>query len=1168
MKKQALFAFFASLVLMLGGCGSNDNPDGNEGPSNKSIAMDTSISATGKDFNLSVDFIKKLSSDYKLTLRDFKLLSVGGCEVESVDLPDAFEMKGGVGSMRSVQFSGTFKNSCTPTGYEVGFTQVTSQGDRSKVETIVYDSAASGSGGSGGGGAAAPVNGFFNATTPMQITQANYEYEIKVQVLEDGYATSGKEVKVKPFDRKFGEIKNPTTTTGSDGYAVFEYSSPTILPVNGTSVAIELTNDENNTIISQNITLKFSSVGGGGGSQYSLINETSIVVTAPDSTKDISAHLIDINTGIGASGKDVSITTINSAYGNINASTVTTDSAGKATFPYIAPSVLMNGSEAATISFRDDKGNTISKIVTITTVAPTGGGAQYGFINATDLNVTAANTEYAISVDLINNTTGVGVASQMVSISAISNIYGAITPASVSTDAGGRAVFTYKSAVTLTTGSAIATVRYEDSNGNTITENITIVVSPPVGGGSQYSLTSTTTPLTVNTDNEIRTISAVVIDQSAVGVKDVDVSITAISDVKYGAIVSASTIKTDASGRATFTYKAPRSVADVDGNSTTVKLFLSDYLTVEKNITIKFDKIDENISVPIVVISHNYKELNITQNSQNIQIEVQVFEQGTNTPYTAGNVKVSLPSHVTQGVDVGSFSAYTVAVGSNGKAVFNYTGPQDLQALIDSGEMSATFQFFHENNPTQKEQVVAIYNLQAGYIPANYLLSTSSSDGKQTMDLNKLKTFTLYLKDDQGTLIDDASINNITIISQNSLVGKSVDASSGNEVTTLTFSGNDAINSKSFSVKTNTLSGLLPIEIEVNFTDANGAVGSRKITMNIVVLSGPPTAMSISYTGVEHNTTVAKYTEKFAVTVTDAYNNPVNTKPYIATGAIVEYAVDGSSPTGTRTVISPRLWHGTNDPRGELEAIGGNKAQFTTTTDVFNHVDINNDRLVVFGAGYVYESLGKWDLDSIASQVLTLKDDYYGITRSDLGFAVGHNNRQDLCEPDQREYVGNMKSKSYQIDENGHVLIEFEYDYHLTGKNIMVWVNLTGFQADNNTTGRIGEAKKHTLRGNGLVPVPENGYSIPKGKTRAGQSFAIHHENASEWYINGKFGWRIKSGSTCGYSIDDSTNLYDARTCYGAAKIIFTLTAPADKDCTFAIEGINTRSEFTGVNTH
>jgi len=263
-------------------------------------------------------------------------------------------------------------------------------------------------------------------------------------------------------------------------------------------------------------------------------------------------------------------------------------------------------------------------------------------------------------------------------------------------------------------------------------------------------------------------------------------------------------------------------------------------------------------------------------------------------------------------------------------------------------------------------------------------------------------------------------------------------------------------------------------------------------------------------------------------------------------------------------------------PTAGIDPFPGFGNESGQTAEAFNGVsgqsvswaDIDNDRLVVFGGGFVYEALGKWDLNSVDPQLLGLKDDYYGTTRSDLGFAIGHNNRQDLCSGDQREYVGNMKSDRYQIDENGNALIEFVYDYHLTGKDIMVWVNLTGFQADNNKTGRIGEAQKHTLRGNGLVPVPSGGYKILKGTTRHGVSFAIDHENAPEWYQNGKFGWAVKSGSSCDWSIDDSSNFYDARTCYGTAYISFTLTAAPDKDCTFAIERINTATEFTGVNSH
>jgi len=345
-------------------------------------------------------------------------------------------------------------------------------------------------------------------------------------------------------------------------------------------------------------------------------------------------------------------------------------------------------------------------------------------------------------------------------------------------------------------------------------------------------------------------------------------------------------------------------------------------------------------------------------------------------------------------------------------------------------------------------------------------LSTSSADGNQTMGLELLKTFTAYLKDDKGTLIPDNKINTITITSQNTTVGKLV--SGGSEVNTITLTGANAVNSKSFPVQTSRLSGLLPIKIVVDFTDANGKAVSRSIVMNVVVFSGPPTSISISYAGVVLDAAHASYVEKFSIAVTDSYNNPVNTRPYVAVGAMVEYAVDGSSPTGTRTTTSPRLWHGTNDSKGNLESIGGNKAQLVASGGTFKYVDFANDKMVLFGEGFVFEALGKWDITDNTDSVLSLIDSYGGTSRPNLLYAVGHNHRQDLCANDARKYIGTMKATSYQLDSQGHALVEFQYDYHLTGKDIMVWANLTGLQADNNNVGRLGVAQKHTLRGMGM----------------------------------------------------------------------------------------------------
>ncbi|HIE02556.1 MAG TPA: hypothetical protein EYP59_20100, partial [Thiotrichaceae bacterium] len=463
-------------------------------------------------------------------------------------------------------------------------------------------------------------------------------------------------------------------------------------------------------------------------------------------------------------------------------------------------------------------------------------------------------------------------------------------------------------------------------NGKTEKSKFTASSTDALGGGgnspslSGYSFYNATTPLEITQASTHYDVKVqVLLDAHPVEGKTVE--LTAFPSI-YGD-VSNYRVTTGSDGYAVFDYSAP-AIMPANGSVTELKLGFKDdnNNTITQDILLTFNAVgggvDTNVSVPVVVISK--KNITLTQNSETREMEIQVFDKGTNTPYTTGNVKVSLPDNVLTGTDVGSFTEYIVPVDANGKAIFNYTGPQDIQSLVDAGETAASFAFYHEENSENRGGITVTYDLSSGYIPANYVLTTSSADGKQTMGLQTMKTFTLYLKDDQGTPVDDADITQIDIESKNTLVGKLVDtANGGANVSILTFNGANAVNSKSFPVQTYTLSGLLPIEITVNFNDANGVSKKLTINMNIVVFSGPPTAMSISYAGVEQNSTTAKYIEKFAVTVTDSYNNPVNTKPYVAVGAMVEYAVDGSSGTGTRNTTSPRLWHGLNDTHGNLE---------------------------------------------------------------------------------------------------------------------------------------------------------------------------------------------------------------------------------------------------------
>ena len=365
----------------------------------------------------------------------------------------------------------------------------------------------------------------------------------------------------------------------------------------------------------------------------------------------------------------------------------------------------------------------------------------------------------------------------------------------------------------------------------------------------------------------------------------------------------------------------------------------------------------------------------------------------------------------------------------------------------------------------------------------------------------------------------------------------------------------------------------------MEFDDANGEPQILTTIINVRVFSGPGSAISISYVSTGQDVERAKYIETLAISVTDEYGNRVNTRPNISLGAIVGYAVDGAEIGGNETNETKRLFYGRSDVEngnasGEITALGANTADFEDNTlaraDVFKYVNAegdNTDKLVVFGERKNYEAMGKWDITRVDNHTLSLQDDYYGVDRSGLYYAVGHNYYQDQCREDGREWVGSTDSETYQLDEEGTVVITYKYDYHLTGKDALIWVNLDGIQPDTGKVTRVGETTKHTLRGNGFVTAPSDGYTLAPGAS-VDVDFAVWHENAPEQYRNAHFGYAIKSGSTCTYTVVATSNLFDARTCNnggysnGASYITFHLEDTSGLGCHFSIDNLAVSSEF------
>ena len=579
---------------------------------------------------------------------------------------------------------------------------------------------------------------------------------------------------------------------------------------------------------------------------------------------------------------------------------------------------------------------------------------------------------------------------------------------------------------------------------------------------------------------------------------------------------------------------------------------------------------------PIVVIPNSLKEIKITTNSKSIEIPIKVFNE--QSPYAKGSVKVELPSKVLSGADVGLFDAYEVPVNSQGIATFNYTGPSNLQALLKSNDLSSTFRFYHTANSKDKEELKVMYEVKEDtYVPVDYSLGITTQDDDFSMGIpNKQRTFTVNLLNSDGNIIEnkDVKFTKIEVSIENALVAQLLDEKTTERTNSLVL---ENINSSTFILNSKKLSGIEPIRVTVEFIDINKKVKKLSTIVNVRVMSGPASAISISYVGTNLDASRAKYEEQIAVSVTDEYGNKVNTRPYISLGALVGYAVDGSSSTGKESYETKRLYYGKNDiesgaANGTLDPLDddiSNTTNFEDNSDarseVFKYVNAegkNSDKLVVFGQGKNYEAMGKWDFSKTDNKTLKLADDYFGKIRDGLSYAIGRNYYQDQCYDDGREWIGSTDSETYQLDEEGTVVVSYKYDYHLTGKDALIWVNLSGYQSDTEKNTRIGEVSKHTLRGRGLESIPTAGYSIPKGTTRTAY-FDIHHKEAPEWYKNGHFGYAINS-SCASYSIIDTSNTYDARRCYnsGVAYVSYSVTAPADKACTFNIVNVTVADEF------
>jgi len=407
-----------------------------------------------------------------------------------------------------------------------------------------------------------------------------------------------------------------------------------------------------------------------------------------------------------------------------------------------------------------------------------------------------------------------------------------------------------------------------------------------------------------------------------------------------------------------------------------------------------------------------------------------------------------------------------------------------------------------ETNTTSETNTTEETNSSVDTI--NYGIKFSLEDEEvMKFNLEDKKNAKIALIDkDTQQIVPDRNIVTLKVISQQDIL-KIFD----NELNTVPTDVISYSNKNNIDVffKTYTSSGLVSIDVEIEYINAKGSQEKIKKTYSTMIMSGPPTAFSINDAGVKYNFDDKWFEHEYLISATDKYNNMVNISPTIYVNAMTDFTKDSAG--------NPILYGKFGSIKGNLIADKDNhRATLETNRAIFNKLDYDNDYVLIFGDKYSYEALGKWDIDRDLSSdtALVFSDIYNGQSHSNLGFAVGHNSMDEICSSSFREWHVTIDSSDgkYTLDNKGQtkVIVRYPAEY-LYGKLGAISVNFLG---KNTKTGEIlksGEVYFDVW--NNVEGLEGKSYKVPKGSgtttyrhygiinTGTGDKFALKNSHFS-----------------------------------------------------------------------
>ena len=879
--------------------------------------------------------------------------------------------------------------------------------------------------------------------------------------------------------------------------------------------------------------------------ELTVLPENNFTVVSGSQIQTIDLYLEDNSTDKPVSGELVNLEFFNGKEGSVNLFSASTDSKGHVAFNYTAPDDIsdVNGTEFS-LNFSLDKNTSIKASTKVIFDSSKTLKDYTGYtLSLVDANRTITEGSQTEVFDLfLKNTNNEPAEGDTITVDFFDGNKGTLNAFEGTTDSNGHVAFNY----TAPDNPIDTNITFRIKN-TTISTQAILKVDSALNDKPKIRVDAEDSTITLTEDSQNVSVKILafnsnneVFDSGSIVVRYPQFAVD--GNASIGKFVEKEVEISN--GEAVFAFNGPSVLEAI--NSLNFTFVYKENVDVNTTLTVKYEP--ETIDI---VLPETTKE--ITVNNQPLNIEVKAFDS-KNNPYNSGVIKIKYPDDVKDGRDIGSFKSSEVSL-VDGKAVFEYTAPSNL----DDNTSDIVFKFYHDSDPSKADDnnFTITINPEANQtILTNYNLTSSITESDVTMDLNGSKLVAFYVKDADGNLVPDENMTSIKVTSKNVALG-TLEDTKGNKGNELTINNK---NSVSINVRSKKLSGLLPLEVEAKFKDANGEEQNLTKTFNLVVLSGPPSAISISYVGTKEDKENAKYIQTMVVTVTDKYNNLVDSNPAVSMGVLAGYAQDSS---GKANNSAGYLYFRSRD-NAHNGSINASNNKFTAQDEVFENVDQTNQYLTIFGDGYVYDVSGKWDIQVDTNKTLDLVDDYNGSDTDKLGFAVGNNFRQDMCE-DGVGWVANVyptDKGNYSISDNGSMKIDIEYDYYLTGKDVVLWVNLVGSH-DGNIT-RIGEAKKITLRGNGLT---SETYSFSKGFQ--GEVKLHIMVSDTEYLKNSNFGYSVKVDSDdANWTVIDDSMEHNITYCYGdqnqtgESYVDINFTSPTPKAGTVSLQNLIIGNEF------